>query len=204
MKEHATLWAVNISKQVLANGTDANTDGWLVVVDTGTTGSNVPREVAADYFAQVDGAEYNDNRGGYTFPCSSSLVDFTFAVGSVEAVIPAAALKGKSIDGGKTCTSKMSVQKGNRTSLWGQTFIEQLFVVFDWDKERVGFANKGSGGSKAPEMSASSTFVSTASSQTSSATATSSESSGSNSNSAKLASCSTFLFSLVSLCFTLA
>ena len=140
----STEWAIQVTGLQLANGTLASKSGWPVIVDTGTATGAIPQDVAADYFSQVDGSTYSSGRETYTFPCSADLVDFTFALGSFKGTIPASHLAKGSIDGGKTCISKIKVNESGGNSIWGQAFIEEFFVVFDWDGARVGFASKSS------------------------------------------------------------
>ena len=140
-----SLWMVQFSGLQLANGTFTSFDDWNVTMDTGTGGSTIPRNVAEAYFAQVDGSIFDKGRSTFIFPCSSKLVDFTFGIGDFRGTIPADALQTGAVDDGDMCLSKIHVAGGGSSApIWGQSFIEQLFVVFDWGNARVGFAKKRS------------------------------------------------------------
>ena len=135
-------WTIETSGQELSDGT-FDSRGWSVTLDTGTHGSTVPHFVGQKYFSNVKGSKYDKTRNEFTYPCSEKLPDFTFGIGnSFRGTIAASYLENGSIDGGSTCVTKMQVGNKDNLLIWGQTFIEALFVVFDWDNKRVGFANK--------------------------------------------------------------
>ena len=58
------------------------------IADTGTTLLLVKDDIVSAYYAQVDGAAYDNSQAGYTFPCSADLPDFTVGIGNYHAVIP--------------------------------------------------------------------------------------------------------------------
>lgn len=117
-----------------------------MTIDTGTAGATISRNAADVYFSQISGSRFDTSRGAYTFPCTTRLPDFTFGIGSGQVSIVGAHLNSNSgsFDNGKTCTSKLNVGTGDGSYLWGQSFIQEFFVVFDWSQGRVGFANKAS------------------------------------------------------------
>jgi aspergillopepsin I len=113
-----------------------------VTVDTGTSGSHVTRSIADDYFSKIQGATYDSTLDAYTYPCTSDLIDFEFKVGGTQVAVPSAALSGGSAGNGR-CQSKLQIGGDDAQKLiWGQDFIESMFIVFDWDNGRLGFANK--------------------------------------------------------------
>jgi len=64
------------------NGTmQAITQTPIAIADTGTTLMLVSPEVASAYYAEVEGAQLNNQVGGYIFPCNSSLPTLSIAVG---------------------------------------------------------------------------------------------------------------------------
>ncbi|KAI1325759.1 aspartic peptidase domain-containing protein [Xylariaceae sp. FL0255] len=152
--ENSTAWAVNITGLELANGTMAATQGWLTTIDTGTVTAGFPTAVAADYFSQIQGAVYHVGAKRYEYPCSSPLVDFTFAIDSFRGIIPAVNLGAESIDNGTTCITKLNVDASDDKSLWGEALIQEFFVIFDWDNARLGFAAKGTSASDPEPTSA--------------------------------------------------
>jgi hypothetical protein len=57
------------------------------IADTGTTLLLTQDAIVKDYYSGVNGSQLDKNQGGYIFPCSATLPDFTFGVGSYMAVI---------------------------------------------------------------------------------------------------------------------
>lgn len=54
---------------------------FTAIADTGTSLMYLPSSSVTAYWAQVTGSGYDNNQGGYTFPCSSALPDFNLIVG---------------------------------------------------------------------------------------------------------------------------
>jgi len=59
------------------------------IADTGTSLLLLDDNIVDDYWSRVNGAAYDDNQGGYTFPCSATLPTFSF-------IISGKAISGKS------------------------------------------------------------------------------------------------------------
>ena len=137
-------WTIPISGQELLNDTFIPANDWWATIDTGTTGASISRSSADAYFSQVPGATFDTGKGTYTFPCNSKLPDFTFGLGSGRASINGSRLSSSLSRNDKTCSSKLGVSTGDGPYLWGQLFIQEFFVVFDWSQGRVGFASKAS------------------------------------------------------------
>jgi aspergillopepsin I len=58
------------------------------IADTGTTLVLIEDAIVQDYYKSVRGAKYDSRQGGYVFPCSASLPDFTVGIENYHAVIP--------------------------------------------------------------------------------------------------------------------
>lgn len=145
-----SFWVVHFS------GIEVNGSFWEfsypVICDTGTSGSAIPQSVADQYFSMVPGATWNSDWNEYQFPCSETLPDFTFGIGSdARVTMPGEGLLAFSIDGGTTCLSNFGVSPDSQTSafMFGQNLIGNLFLVFDFDNAQLGFASKASSGSSA-------------------------------------------------------
>jgi hypothetical protein len=118
-------------------------DAMNVTVDTGTAGSHVTPAIAQAYFANVTGAQFNSSKGVWTYPCSTTLPDFKFTVGGTQVLLPSDALAGDASGSSGRCESTLQVGNDGVTKLvWGRSFIQAMFVVFDWDNGRIGFATK--------------------------------------------------------------
>ena len=112
------------------------------VVDTGTASTTFPRAVLDGYFSQVPQSTFDSGLNTYQFSCSMELPDFTFNVGSHEGTIAGEFLNAGTVSAGSsTCYSTLGASGGNG-GLWGESFIEAQFIVFDWANAQVGFADK--------------------------------------------------------------
>ena len=70
--------------------TQVNTDGNPAIADTGTSLLLVDPSIAEGYYDKVIDAKFNEDEGGFTYPCSSPLPDLHLALGdNYVATIPA-------------------------------------------------------------------------------------------------------------------
>lgn len=76
------------------NGTmQAITQAPTAIADTGTTLMLVSPEVATAYYKQVQGAQLNQQVGGYIFPCNAALPTLSIAMGDNNlATVPASVI----------------------------------------------------------------------------------------------------------------
>lgn len=117
-------------------------------IDTGTTLMFLPSGLASRYWYSVPGmrpaAELD---GAYTFPCANAkeLPDLLFKLPGTEHVltIPGRYLNyGPADKKGEYCWGGMQSSEGMEVVVLGDVMLKALFVAFDLDKQRVGFANK--------------------------------------------------------------
>ena len=113
------------------------------IADTGTTLFLTEDAIVSAYYAQVQGAQNNQQQGGYTFPCSATLPDFTFGVGSYMALIPGSLINYAPVDQtGTTCFGGIQSNSGLGMSIFGDIMFKAQFVIFDGGNTQLGFAAK--------------------------------------------------------------
>lgn len=117
-------------------------------IDTGTTLMFLPSPLASRYWYNVPGMRPGMELGSaYTFPCANAkhLPDLLFKLPGTEHVltIPGYYLNYGPTDlNGEYCWGGMQSAEGMDVVVLGDVMLKALFVAFDLDKKRVGFANK--------------------------------------------------------------
>ncbi|KAI9847526.1 MAG: Type I transmembrane sorting receptor [Thelocarpon superellum] len=111
------------------------------IADTGTTLFLTDDAIVSDYYSQVQGAQNDQTQGGYTFPCSASLPDFTFGVGAYRAVISGSLINYAPVDA-NTCFGGIQSNQGLGMSIFGDIMFKSQFVIFDGGNTQLGFAAK--------------------------------------------------------------
>ncbi|KAJ2978563.1 hypothetical protein NUW58_g7457 [Xylaria curta] len=131
------------SDQFAVNGGKKETSvaGNQAIADTGTTLLLADPAVAKAYYAQVDGAQDDQQQGGFTIPCSAKLPDLQLAVGKSMATIKGSDLSFAPVDAtGKTCFGGLQAGQSGGLQVYGDIFFKSNFVVFDGGKNAIGFA----------------------------------------------------------------
>ncbi len=128
-------WAIPLSK--VGNGTASSAiSGTLGYVDTGTSFIFTSPADAATFHSMIPGANSSDGGAIYTVPCDTT-ADATFTFGSTTfSVSPKDWVSPKSNGG---CTSNIygqDIVSGNW--LLGDTFIKNVYALFDADQDRLG------------------------------------------------------------------
>ncbi|KAH8882416.1 acid protease [Thozetella sp. PMI_491] len=114
---------------------------FTVLVDTGSGGGSISREAADLYWRHVPSSVWHEGWYNYLFQCNHTLPDFVVQLANgVRVGIPDDGLRWKSVGNGQ-CITILGVGKTDDV-VWGSTFIEAFFVIFDWGKGRVGLATK--------------------------------------------------------------
>lgn len=114
------------------------------IADTGTTLLYLPAAVVKAYWAKVSGSSNSASVGGYVFPCSATLPNFTFGVGSARIVIPGDYMDfGPISTGSSTCFGGIQSSAGIGINIFGDVALKAAFVVFDGNTTpRLGWASK--------------------------------------------------------------
>ncbi|KAI0551726.1 aspartic peptidase domain-containing protein [Xylaria curta] len=115
------------------------------IADTGTTLALLPDEVVDAYYQQVNGAQNDQQQGGYVFPCDADLPDLTFTPGDAQITIPGKFINyAPADDSGSSCFGGLQSDGGQGISIFGDIALKAAFVVFDQSQgsPRLGWANK--------------------------------------------------------------
>ncbi|KAN0119867.1 acid protease [Hyaloscypha variabilis] len=113
-----------------------------VMTDTGGTIVNLPRSIAQNYFAQVNGSTVASD-GTWSFPCTSQLPSFTFGVGkSGRMVVPGKHMVFGPLSDGVRCLAALQEVDESQYVYMTLPFLQALFVVHDYGAMQMGFANR--------------------------------------------------------------
>jgi aspergillopepsin I len=132
------------------------------IADTGTTLLLLDDDIVAAYYQQVQGAKNDQTQGGYTFPCSADLPDFTLGIADSQATIPGSFMNFAPISDGSSselspaflvprptatntcsaCYGGIQSNSGIGLSIYGDIFLKAVFAVFDSDNLQFGVAAK--------------------------------------------------------------
>ncbi|KAJ5819387.1 Peptidase aspartic catalytic [Penicillium riverlandense] len=113
------------------------------IADTGTTLLLLDTSIVSAYYQQVTDAKNDPQVGGYTFPCSAELPDFSISVGSYQAVVSGSFINYAPVSSGSTtCFSGIQGNSGIGFSIFGDIFLKSQYVVFDSIGPQIGFAQQ--------------------------------------------------------------
>ncbi|KAK3943348.1 aspartic peptidase domain-containing protein [Diplogelasinospora grovesii] len=87
------------------------------------------------------GAQNSNTAGGYVFPCTTELPDFTFNIANVPFTIPGEYLNYEPLGNGN-CYGGIQVNSGVGQSIFGDVALKAFYVVFDSRGPQLGFATK--------------------------------------------------------------
>ncbi|KAH7066915.1 aspartic peptidase domain-containing protein [Paraphoma chrysanthemicola] len=114
------------------------------ILDTGTTLIYTDTAIVKAYYAKVSGAKLDSTQGGYTFPCSATLPDFSITVGGVKQVVPGKYVNYAPLStGSSTCFGGIQTDDGIGFSIFGDIFLKSKYIVHEGgDSPRIGFAQQ--------------------------------------------------------------
>jgi aspergillopepsin I len=132
------------------------------IADTGTTLLLMDDDIVSAYYDEVDGAQYDNSQGGYTFPCSADLPDFALGISDYNAVIPGSFMNFAPVSQGSSsklnhsqsselrwlimsclgCFGGLQSNQGIGLSIYGDIFLKAVFAVFDSENQQFGVAAK--------------------------------------------------------------
>jgi aspergillopepsin I len=132
-------------------GTATGASGSLTgIADTGTTLLLIDDSVVSEYYAKVKGAKNDATQGGFTFPCSATLPNFSLVIGGetrtgksleyhnedrlklTKPSVPGSYVNYAPISSGSsTCFGGIQSDAGVGFSIFGDIFLKSQYVVFD-------------------------------------------------------------------------
>lgn len=135
----ASFWEIAVD-DVAVSGTSCKFVGKSAIIDTGTSYILMPLADAQIVHAQIPGSTNARGSPNFMIPCNSvATVQFTFS-GVTYAVHPNDYM-GKADDTGKLCASNIIGQQAYSANQWilGDIFLKNVYTVFDFDQDRIGF-----------------------------------------------------------------
>lgn len=149
MNTSAGFWQFTSQGFKVGDSAVTNAATHQAIADTGTTLMLVPSDIAAAYYAQIPGAvNAVQTAGGYVFPCSATLPNYTALIGPYQAVIPGEFINFAPVDGNTfadatTCFGGIqAVPAGFPFAIYGDVFLKSQFVVFHGGDTQLGLAPK--------------------------------------------------------------
>ncbi|KAH7389914.1 aspartic protease PEP1 [Pyrenochaeta sp. MPI-SDFR-AT-0127] len=114
------------------------------ILDTGTTLIYTDTAIVKAYYAKVSGAKNDSTQGGYVFPCSATLPDFSITVGGVKQTVPGKHVNYAPISAGSsTCFGGIQTDDGIGFSIFGDIFLKSKYVIHEaGSTPRIGFAQQ--------------------------------------------------------------
>ncbi|KAF7324503.1 Acid protease [Mycena kentingensis (nom. inval.)] len=128
---------------VSVSGTDA-LSSFSTIIDSGTTLVYGPPDAVKAVFDAVDGAKlFDEENGFYSYPCDAP-PEIAFSWGGKSWAVSADNLNlGTTEEGSSDCVASIAgldLGLGDGVWLLGDAFMKNVYSVFDFDQEAVGFA----------------------------------------------------------------
>jgi len=126
-------------------GTTTTTKTVSGILDTGTTLIYTDPAIVKAYYAKVSGAKNDATQGGYIFPCTATLPDFSITVGGVKQTVPGKYVNYAPLDDGTgACFGGIQTDDGIGFSIFGDIFLKSKYIVHEMGSSgpRLGFAQQ--------------------------------------------------------------
>jgi len=128
---------------IQVDGKAVKVKGGAAIADTGTSLMLVNNDAAIAYYKQVQGAQFNQKVGGFIFPCDAKLPDFGVGMGPNGHI---ATVPGKDVIFNKVaknvCFGGIQSNGNAGIQIFGDTFFNSQYVVFDGDNTQLQVAEK--------------------------------------------------------------
>lgn len=133
------FWQFTSEKFAIDGGApQTSTAGAQAIADTGTTLLLADPAVAQAYYSQVDGAQDDQQQGGFTFPCNAELPDLQLDVGGNMATVKGSDINFAQVDA-QTCFGGLQATPAG-LQVYGDIFFKSNFVAFNNGNNSLGFA----------------------------------------------------------------
>jgi cathepsin D len=130
-------WEISID-DIILNGIACNFTGKTAFIDTGTTLMLFPTEDAQRLHSLIPRSRQVD--GVFRLPCSSDIL-IQIIISGISYNVRAEDYVGKPVEGGDLCSSNIVgglETSANNQWILGDSFLKNVYTVFDFDKDRVG------------------------------------------------------------------
>ncbi|CAK5281079.1 unnamed protein product [Mycena citricolor] len=134
------FWMVD-SESYSVNGQTFQQSGNTAILDTGTTLALVSDAVVSQVYGQIDGAQFDQDQGGWMYPASSTVPDLMFAIGDKMYKLNAADFPYGQASGGYLFGGVQS-RGTNPFDILGDIFLKSVYVVFNQGESTVGLAQR--------------------------------------------------------------
>lgn len=129
------------STKYKVGSTSGSMSGYTGITDTGTTLILMGTAAVKAYYKQVSGSSNSETDGGYIFPCTATLPDLSFLIGSTHyATVPGSLINfSAASESGKCYGGIQDVGSGSQ-NIYGDVFLNANYGVFDASGPSFGFA----------------------------------------------------------------
>ncbi|KAL5611533.1 uncharacterized protein BROUX77_001689 [Berkeleyomyces rouxiae] len=128
---------------LLKDGTTVPAGIKYAVADTASSMVLLPAPYVAAYYAQIPGAGYSKQYGGFVYPCASQVPEFTFEIGGVQISIPGSYIRFSLVhEEPRYCFGGLQSSHEHGFSVIGNIAFKSAFVVFDPVNSKIGWAKK--------------------------------------------------------------
>ncbi|OBZ70323.1 Aspartic protease pep1 [Grifola frondosa] len=129
----STSWLLNGSKKERSENT--------TILDTGTTLCLVSDDVVEAIYESIEGAQYDNQQGGWKYPSNATIPEVSFAVGNTLYKVNAEDFGFGDAGDGFTFGGIQS-RGDNPFDIFGDVFLKSVYVVFNQGEKTVGLAQR--------------------------------------------------------------
>ncbi|CAG8734717.1 17862_t:CDS:1, partial [Racocetra persica] len=134
------FWTIK-QDNTLVNGNPVFSSPNIAIIDTGTTIIIAPPNDTAAIHKQIPGAVFDSQNNMYTIPCNTTTI-LSLRFGGVDYPIPSRDLIFLPVTGTDCLSAIMPLDVVPNVDVWvvGDTFLKNVYSVFDVKTKQVGFA----------------------------------------------------------------